>query len=103
MGKKNTNKLEKLKDKLEAQEKENKNIPYWKLEEPVIIEQGNMEIHHYKESGALQIKIKSTNENDKTYVSQGINLRKYKLLKQPEMLSCLAEIFTNWQQEAIEE
>lgn len=97
----NSKELEDFKKNLESKEKESsyiKNKSYWEIETPKVIRSENAIIYHYKKHGALQLKIFVTNSKGETSASH-INLRRYKLQEQPEVLATLVDVLSSWQQE----
>ncbi|MFW6026397.1 MAG: hypothetical protein ACOCRX_08640 [Candidatus Woesearchaeota archaeon] len=84
-------KLEDLKVKLEKQENKNR---YWEVEEPEIIKEKNFEIQYYKQAGALQLRLYKENK-----LFRSVSLRKFKLQKQPEILTGIIDVLNKWKEE----
>lgn len=75
---------------------------YWEEEDPEILCNKALKVKHYEENGALQLRMR-TRINGKTVVKSGVNLRKHILKEEPELLEALANIFTDWFNEYLEE
>ncbi len=79
-----------------AKMSESNNKPYWKVEEPEIVSKDNINLKVYKKHGALQIALFGNDDEGNSYIKHGLNLRKHRLVKQPEVLNKLIEVFNDW-------